>query len=70
METIVACRDLGFDCGFEARVLTGSETLTTIMRHVQTSHTLDWFEREEIHAKLRSLLHSVAGLHRGRFGDP
>ena len=70
MDTIIRCRDLGFDCDFEALVLTETGTLTTIMRHVQTAHTRDWFEREEIHAKLRSLLRDIAVLRSGRFGDP
>jgi len=70
METIIPCRDLGFDCGFEAQILTETGALTTIMRHVQTAHTRDWFEREEIHAKLRSLLRGIAVLRSGRFGDP
>jgi len=70
METIFPCRDLGLDCGIEARILTETETLTTIMRHVQAAHTRDWFEREEIHAKLRSLLRGIAVLRSGRFGDP
>ena len=70
MDTIIPCRDLGFDCDFEARVLTETGTLTTIMRHVQTAHTRDWFEREEIHAKLRSLLRGIAVLRSERFGDP
>jgi predicted small metal-binding protein len=70
METTITCRDLGFDCDFEARILTGTETLTTIMRHVQTTHTRDWFEREDIHAKLRSLLRGIAVLRGGCFGDP
>lgn len=67
METIITCRDLGFDCGFEAQALTGSETLTTIMRHVQTAHTRDWFELEELHAKLRSLLCGIIVLRGGTF---
>jgi len=50
--------------------LTETGALTTIMRHVQTAHTRDWFEREEIHAKLRSLLRDIAVLRSGRFGDP
>jgi len=60
MEKIITCRDVGIDCRFEARGLTGDETLMKIMRHVQAAHTRDWFELEEIHATARSLLRGVA----------
>ncbi len=69
METTITCRDLGIDCGFEARDLTGSETVTTIIRHVRAEHTADWFELEEIHAKARSLLRGINGSGGGRSGD-
>ncbi len=60
MEKSVSCRTLGIDCDFEMRVPAGSEVLTTVMRHVLTAHALDWFELEEVHAKLRSLLGGTA----------
>ena len=69
MEKTVTCRDLGLECDFAASGLTGSETVTTIIRHVREKHTVDWFELEKIHARLRSLLRGIANAGGGRHGD-
>ena len=61
MEKIITCRELGWDCPFEAPALTGEETLLKIMRHVQTVHTRDWYELEEAHPTAYSLLRNGAG---------
>lgn len=69
MEKTVTCRDLGLECDFAASGLTGSETVTTIIRRVREKHIVDWFELEKIHARLRSLLRGIATAGGGRHGD-
>ena len=49
MYTTISCKDLGIGCN----VVSGGETvemaIESLMRHVQTEHTDDWFDMEEIY---------------------
>ncbi|MGE5284647.1 MAG: DUF1059 domain-containing protein [Actinomycetota bacterium] len=49
MQSSISCKELGFDCNFVIEGETGESTIESIMRHVQTEHTEDWFEIEEIY---------------------
>ena len=49
MNTSISCRELGIDCDFVIQGETGGTILESLMRHVQTEHTEDWFEIEEIY---------------------
>jgi predicted small metal-binding protein len=52
MDTSISCRELGIDCNFVSKGEKGEKGETiieSIMRHVQTEHTEDWFEIEEIY---------------------
>lgn len=69
MEAIIACREPAMDCDLGEAGLTGSETVTTIIRHVREEHTVDWFEPEEIHERLGSLLGGIGVSSGGRSGD-
>lgn len=49
MHTSISCRELGIDCDFVKEGETGETVVQAFMSHVQTEHTQDWFEIEEIH---------------------
>jgi predicted small metal-binding protein len=49
MNTSISCRELGIDCNFVIEGEMGETTIDSIMRHVQTEHTEDWYEIEEIY---------------------
>lgn len=49
MHTSISCRELGIDCDFVKEGETEEIVIGSIMSHVQTDHTEDWFEIEEIH---------------------
>jgi predicted small metal-binding protein len=45
----ISCRELGMGCGFTMEGDTMEVVIESLMRHVQTEHTEDWFEIEEIY---------------------
>jgi predicted small metal-binding protein len=49
MNTSISCRELGIDCDFVIKGEKGETTVESFMRHVQSIHTDDWFEIEEIY---------------------
>jgi predicted small metal-binding protein len=60
MPISICCKELGIDCNF-AREGENTETvLESLMRHVQTEHTRDWFEVEEIYQAACSVARSKA----------
>jgi len=48
MSISINCKELEMDCNFVAEGETGQEAMEALMRHVNTEHTDDWFEIEEI----------------------
>jgi len=49
MSVSISCRELGVDCSFTMEGEARDVVIESLMRHVQTEHTEDWFEIEEIH---------------------
>ncbi|HEX8043827.1 DUF1059 domain-containing protein [Candidatus Deferrimicrobium sp.] len=49
MVTSISCKELGMDCNFIIEGETGEIVIESLMRHVQSEHTDDWFEMEEIY---------------------
>jgi len=49
MLTSISCKELGIECNFIIEGETGEIVIECLMRHVQTEHTDDWFEIEEIY---------------------
>ena len=60
MYTSISCKELGIDCDAVIEGETGEKVLESLMRHVQTEHTDDWFEREEIYQAARSVARAKA----------
>jgi predicted small metal-binding protein len=60
MLTSISCRELGFDCHVVIEGETGETIIESLMRHVQTAHTDDWFEMEEIYQTARSVAKAKA----------
>lgn len=48
MSISISCRELGMDCHFVKEGDTGEEVIDSLLRHVHTEHSGDWFEVEEI----------------------
>ena len=49
MHTSISCKELGIDCDVVVEGDSGESIIESLMRHVQTEHTDDWFEMEEIY---------------------
>lgn len=49
MVTSISCKELGMDCNFIIEGESGEIVVEYLMRHVQSEHTDDWFEMEEIY---------------------
>lgn len=49
MPMSISCKELGMDCNFVKEGETGEIVIESLMRHLQTEHTEDWFEMEEIY---------------------
>lgn len=49
MVTSISCKELGMDCNFIIEGESGEIVVEYLMRHVQSEHTDDWFEIEEIY---------------------
>lgn len=60
MLTSISCRELGIDCHIVIEGETGESVIESLMRHVQTEHTDDWFEMEEIYQAARLLAQTKA----------
>jgi len=56
----ISCKELGIDCGVVIEGETGEIVIESLMRHVQTEHTDDWFEIEEIYQAARSVAKAKA----------
>ena len=60
MQTTISCKELGIDCNVVIEGETGEIVIESLMRHVQTEHTDDWFEIEEIYQAARSVAKAKA----------
>ena len=60
MILVISCKELGFDCGVVIEGETGETVIESLMRHVQTEHTDDWFEIEEIYQAALSVAKAKA----------
>lgn len=60
MHTSISCRELGIDCDVVVEGDSGERTIEALMRHVQTEHTEDWFEMEEIYQAACSVARAKA----------
>jgi predicted small metal-binding protein len=60
MQTSISCKELGIDCNVVIEGETGEIVIESLMRHVQTEHTDDWFEIEEIYQAARSVAKAKA----------
>jgi predicted small metal-binding protein len=60
MHTSISCKELGIDCDIIIEGETGESVIESLMRHVQTAHTDDWFEIEEIYQAARSVAKAKA----------
>jgi len=49
MPMSIRCKELGIDCNYVIEGETGDIVIESLMRHVQTEHSEDWFEIEEIY---------------------
>ena len=49
MHTSISCKELGIDCDVVVEGDSGESIIESLMRHVQTEHTDDWFEMEELY---------------------
>jgi len=49
MTVSISCKELGMDCLFITDGETGEVAIDSLIRHVQTEHSEDWFEIEEIY---------------------
>jgi len=56
----ISCKELGMDCLFVQEGETGEVAIESLMRHVQTEHTDDWFEIEEIYQAACSVIREKA----------
>jgi len=56
----ISCKELGLDCGVVVEGETGEIVIESLMRHVQTEHTDDWFEIEELYQAARSVAKAKA----------
>lgn len=60
MSISLSCRELGMECPFVTEGETEKVVLDSFMRHVQTEHTEDWFEIEEIYQAASAVVHEKA----------
>jgi len=49
MSKSITCRELGMECPFRAEEDSEENLVQSLIRHVTSVHTDDWFELEEIH---------------------
>jgi len=60
MSISISCKELGMDCHFVQEGETGEVVIESLMRHVHTEHTDDWFEIEEIYRAACSVIREKA----------
>lgn len=60
MHTSISCKELGLDCNVVVEGDSGESIIESLMRHVQTEHTDDWFEMEEIYQAACSVARAKA----------
>ena len=60
MHTSISCKELGIDCDVVVEGDSGESIIESLMRHVQTEHTDDWFEMEEIYQAACSVARAKA----------
>jgi predicted small metal-binding protein len=60
MHMSISCKELGIDCNVVIEGETGEIVIEFLMRHVQSEHTDDWFEMEEIYQAARSVANAKA----------
>ncbi len=60
MSISLSCRELKMECPFVTEGETEKVVLDSFMNHVQTEHTDDWFEIEEIYQSACSIVHEKA----------
>lgn len=60
MHTSIGCKELGIDCDVVIEGESGDIVIESLMRHVQTEHTDDWFEIEEIYQAVCSAARAKA----------
>lgn len=56
----ISCKELGIDCAVVIEGESGETVIESLMRHVQTEHTDDWFEIEEIYQAALSVAKAKA----------
>jgi len=56
MPITICCKELGMDCHFVAEGEIKEVVIESLMRHMQTDHTDDWFEEEEIYQAACSVI--------------
>jgi len=49
MSISISCKELGIDCDFVGDGETRESVMESLMHHVQTEHSEDWFDNEEIY---------------------
>jgi len=60
MHTSISCKELGIDCDVVVEGDSGESIIESLMRHVQTEHTDDWFEMEELYQAACSVARAKA----------
>lgn len=60
MYTSIGCKELGIDCNVVIEGETRETVIESLMRHVQTEHTDDWFEIEELYQAACSVARAKA----------
>ncbi len=60
MTITICCREMGIDCAFVIEEESGETAVQQLMQHVQTVHTEDWFEIEEIYQAACSVARAKA----------
>ena len=56
MSISICCKELGMDCNFVVEGNTKEVVVESLMRHVQTEHTDEWFDIEEIYQAACSVI--------------
>ena len=60
MHTSISCKELGIDCDVVVEGDSRERLIESLMRHVQTEHTDDWFEMEELYQAACSVARAKA----------
>lgn len=49
MDISISCKELGVDCNYVSEGETAQLVMESLMRHMSTEHTDEWFEIEEVY---------------------